>query len=116
VRRSARYRTRSPACRKSQWPKIVSGYDIIAFWASKQYLVQVYEENDGIIRLSINRVSRSGGNWSDKITWDELQRIKSEVGFGAYYAYEVYPPDDKVVNEANMRHLWVTPVPMEFGW
>lgn len=90
-------------------------------WKSRKYLIQLYREDNaaypGLIRLSICRVKvQSGGGWEDALTWDELQAIKREVGFGDRFAVEIYPPDTNVVNVANMRHLWVFAEPLAFGW
>ena len=85
-------------------------------WVSKKYLVQEYRDRGGVIRLSVNRVTRHNSKWEDKITWDELQRIKREVGYGDSFAVEIYPRDADVVNVSNMRHLWVMPIPLPFGW
>ena len=76
-------------------------------WRSRDFLCQVYEAPGGI-RLSFNRTQyASPGRFSDAITWDELQRLKAECGRGDRLAVEVYPPDDEVVDVANMRHLWI---------
>ena len=48
-------------------------------------------------------------DWSDGITWDELQQAKDNAGFADRPAIEVFPPKDSVVYEVNMRHLWVVP-------
>lgn len=40
------------------------------------------------------------------ITWDDLQAIKGFVWGAWARAIEVYPADNKVINAANMRHLW----------
>jgi hypothetical protein len=79
-------------------------------WRSRHFLVQEFVEHDGIIRLSINRtdVDRHG-NWKDGITWDELQAIKNNLGFDRHTAVEIYPPADRTVNVANLRHLWIVP-------
>ena len=58
-------------------------------------------------------VQRTDGK--DGITWDQLQRIKNEYLGPHAAAVEFYPPDTRVVNELNMRHLWEVPeewVPM----
>lgn len=47
------------------------------------------------------------GNWIDGITWDELMEIKRQCGFGDRLAVEIYPPDEHIVNVANMRHLFI---------
>jgi len=54
--------------------------------------------------------------WVDGITWDDLQRLKREAGYGDREAVEVYPPAACVVNEANIRHLWILPSRMPFSW
>lgn len=82
---------------------------------STDFLVQVYD-HESAIRLSICRTSlRGDGRWDDGITWDELQRIKAEAGYGDRWAIEVYPPDEDVVNVGNLRHLWLTDAP-KFAW
>lgn len=88
----------------------------VAVWQSKKYLVQVYNEGNGIVRLSINRTSRYKGQWNDKMTWDELQDIKRKVGYGDAFAVEVYPKDADIINVANLRHLWVLPFALPFAW
>jgi hypothetical protein len=90
-------------------------------WRSRKYLVQLYEVHHpgipSLLRISICRSKVStGGRWEDGLTWDELQAIKREVGFGEWYAVEVYPRDCDIVNDANMRHLWVMPIPLTIGW
>lgn len=99
----------------STYPNI-PGKHPVHVWLSRNYLVQCYEEHHGVMRLSINRTSRNKGNWNDKITWDELQQIKRECGFGERYAIEIYPQDSEIVNVANMRHLWILPMPLPIGW
>ena len=86
-------------------------------WRSKSFLVQVFKEADGVTRLSVIRTAvRVDGDWADGISWDDLQRLKSECGRGSLDAVEVYPADGEVVNVANMRHLWVLPVRLSFAW
>lgn len=43
-------------------------------------------------------------------------RLKAECGRGDKWAVELYPPDEAVVNVANIRHLWLLPEPPAFGW
>lgn len=93
----------------------------VSVWRSKRYLVQLYTVENatypGLVRLSICR-SRIGknGRWEENITWEELQAIKSEVGFSEWYGLEIYPPDSKVVNVSNMHHIWLLPLPLPIGW
>lgn len=85
-------------------------------WRNRDFLVQVIDES-GHIRLTVNRTEMDiHGNWKANITWDELQHIKNTCGFPSHAAVEVFPPDGKVVNVANMRHLWVLPDPPPFMW
>jgi hypothetical protein len=90
---------------------------MIAVWRSRDYLVQVYAERPGLHRLSINRSELAAdGGWQDGISWEEIQRIKSECGFGDRDAVEIYPCDGDVVNVANIRHIWVFDEPLDFAW
>lgn len=86
-------------------------------WRSRGFLVQVYVEAGGIERLSVSRTTlREDGRWEDGLSWDDLQRLKGECGRGDRVAVEVYPPNAEIVNDANMRHLWVLPVAPSFMW
>lgn len=49
--------------------------------------------------------------------WDLLQRIKTDILGDDTIAVEFYPPEIELVNEVNMRHLWVFPesvIPREY--
>ncbi len=86
-------------------------------WVSRKFMVQEYPEADDIIRLTVSRVKLLGTmRWADGIEWETLQAIKKEVGYGNRDAVEVYPIDAHVINEANMRHLWVLPYEIPFAW
>ena len=102
---------------RDQWPANAPP-TIMRVFRSRDFLVQEYEPPSAhvIARLSICRTSISGNLWKDGITWDELQRIKNEVGYGDADAVEIYPADGDVVNVANMRHLWVMDAPVSFAW
>lgn len=91
---------------------------LIEVWRSREFLVQVFSEGPGVVRASINRTSidSSKGRWDDGISWDEMQRIKREIGRGAKDAVEVFPADRDLVNVANMRHLWVMDQPLPYAW
>lgn len=84
---------------------------------SSQYLAQAFAEKDGARRLTISRTMiNEDGNWLDGSTWDDLMRVKSQCGYGDLWAVEIYPPDDEIVNVANMRHLWLTIERPAFAW
>lgn len=53
------------------------------------------------------KVRRQDGR--DGISWDALQRIKNDVVGPDEVAIEIFPPADQVVNDANIRHLWIVP-------
>jgi hypothetical protein len=99
---------------RDTWPESAGAQKEV--WRSRQFLVQVFEEN-GIERLSINRttISASTARWDENISWVEIQRLKDECGRGDKCAVEIYPPELDVVNVANMRHIWVVPSP-DFMW
>lgn len=85
-------------------------------YRSKRFLVQHFIVDHAVARLSISRTNIDGDRWQDGITWDELQQIKRECGFGDLDAVEVFPADRDVVNVANMRHLWIMERPLLFAW
>jgi hypothetical protein len=43
------------------------------------------------------------------ISWDKLQEVKNAAFGPDATCIEIYPPQGKVVNELNMRHLWMIP-------
>ena len=43
-------------------------------------------------------------------------QVKREIGFGDWYALEIFPRDGDIVNVANMRHLWMLATPLSIGW
>ena len=102
---------------REQWPVSKPDPARLEVWVSREYLVQVFDEGYGVQRLSANRTTaRPDGRWDDGLTWDEMQRIKREIGRGDLYAVEIYPRDRDVVNVANMRHLWMLQEPLSIGW
>ena len=82
--------------------------DSIGVWESDTYNVYAFSEGN-LIRLDIERKDKKGN-----ITWDELQNIKSNCGFGDMDAIELYPKDKDVINTENWRHLYVffDPIPL----
>lgn len=90
-------------------------------WQSRKYMAQLYDEANEtyprLLRLSICRVRIKGdGGWQQNITWEELQAIKRELGYGDWWGVECYPRDRDIVNVANFRHLWLLPEPLDIGW
>ena len=88
-----------------------------AAWRSRGFLVQQFTAPaPAICRLSILRTTLAGDRWADNITWDEIQRLKAEAGFGSAWAVEIYPDDREVVCVANIRHIWLLPEAPAFAW
>lgn len=101
-----------PEC---EWPFFPAFETIpLKVWRSKDYLAVLYEQRaDGMRRLTVNSTRRmpnrrrkSGTDWRDGITWDELQRVKNECLGEDVWCVEVYPAQGDVMDVANMRHLW----------
>lgn len=88
-------------------------------WRSSDFLVQEYL-NQGpavVARLTVNRTALdASGGWRAEISWDELQGIKNECGFGGFDAVELFPKACDVVHVANMRHLWILQGAVSFAW
>lgn len=99
---------------RKDWPNR-KNKNLKKVFISKFFMVQEYHEKNHI-RLTVNNVKRRGNNWKDGITWDQLQEIKSAVGYGNKCALEVYPENDNFVNVANMRHLFILPERPAFAW
>ena len=85
-------------------------------WRSRTFLVQLFKDKTDY-RLSINRCGIDAkGNWKGDITWDELMECKRQCGYGSHWAMEVYPPDEHLVNVANIRHLFLVEQPPPYAW
>lgn len=102
---------------REDWP--IQNAKVARCWRSRGFLVQGYTEAAPVvIRLSILRTALDQrGGWQQDISWDDLQRLKREAGYGDHEAVEVFPPDRDVVNVANIRHLWILPAGhLPFAW
>lgn len=103
-------------------PKIAYPEGCVRVMRSRYFLVQEYRWQDDkmfgrVMRLSICRTAvDTQGRWQDKVTWDEMQRIKKMCNYGHYAAVEIFPPERHLTNVANMRHMWILKTPPEFMW
>jgi hypothetical protein len=61
---------------------------------------------DGTRHLAITSLS------GERPSWPEMQKIKSELATPESMGVEVYPPDAEIVDDADMYHLWILPVPL----
>lgn len=101
---------------REQWPAARATTQLRVL-RSRDFLVQEFAANaPAVVRLSVCRTSLDGDRWQDGISWDELQRLKRECGYGCSDAIEVFPADVDVVNVANMRHLWIMAEPIACAW
>lgn len=107
---------------RDEWPRLPESATSlpVKLWRSRHYLAQLYEVkcigDTEVLRLSVNRVTRAVGGWGENIPWQDLQRCKREAGYADWYAIEIYPRDQDIVNVANMRHLWLLSSPLAIGW
>jgi hypothetical protein len=122
-RQNALFPVHLKAIPREQWPDITispfeSGSVPLAVFRSRAFVVVAWIEPSGFTRISVNRTEwdERKGRFRDDISWDDLQRLKAEAGFGDMCALEVYPPDAHVVNVANMRHLFLVSGEPAFMW
>lgn len=119
-RDNAKLPSRLAVVPRHTWPALYDGNPNAPteVWRSRDFLVQCYRaEAPALCRLSVNRTTLSGDRWVEGISWEELQNIKTECGFGCMDAVEVFPDHRDVVNVANMRHLWIlSPGNLPFAW
>lgn len=89
----------------------------LAVWRSRRFLMQMFKDEGGGTRLSVNRTEwdEKTSRFRDDVSWDDLQRLKAEAGFADAWACEFFPADDAVVNVANMRHIWLMQAP-SWAW
>jgi hypothetical protein len=76
-------------------------------WANTTYLaaVELLPQQENGTRMAHMMVKRHdlrpiGG-------WDDLQKIKTEIFGPEQEAIELYPAEDRLFDEGNIRHLWV---------
>lgn len=102
---------------REQWPAAFEDdfAKRIRVLVNRRYLVQV-SQGDGCLRLSVNRIEAVGHSWRGGVSWDELQQIKQDAGYGDRWAVEIFPADGHVVDVAAMRHLWLLPEKPAFAW
>lgn len=86
-------------------------------WANDQYEVIVrYIEprgKGGALHLSIKRYDREPAR-----DWRHLQSIKNEIAGWEREAFELFPRESRLVDQANQTHLWVMEagVTLEIGF
>ncbi len=82
-------------------------------WVNDVYDCIVTHSPEGPTHLSIKRLDRAPIR-----NWRHFQQIKNEVVGEDREAVEIYPAEDRLVDNANQYHLWVLPadlvVPLGF--
>lgn len=78
-------------------------------WLNQTYSVQLFQHPNkpGIDHLCVRRHDEG-----TDIPWTDLQRIKDRLIDRERYAIEVFPPAERLIDNYNLRHLWVMPL----GW
>jgi hypothetical protein len=97
-------------CRSPEEKQTLCGPAV--FWKNELYAVAVYDEQDGITHITVQRLDGTPAR-----DWRHLQQIKNEVIGPEREAVELYPAQSRVVDLTNTTHLWVFPegVQVPFG-
>lgn len=77
------------------------GEPSVGAWESPDFGAAAFRDGEAI-RLDVFR-----RDMKDGITWDQLQTIKKECGFGDCDAVEFYPAEKDTINTGNYRHLYI---------
>ncbi len=82
--------------------------DLLEAWRNNIYAVQVFARAR-INAPSVKHLAIRRHDGDEVHGWSDLQRIKNEIVGPDFAALEVYPPESDVVDQANMRHVFVLP-------
>jgi len=122
-RKKVRRRKQSPGPKclvpvpREQWGDVSSQPSLIEVWRGPVFLVQVYQlQGDEIPcnqlywpfeRMSVTFLDHKlrRAEMINKITYNTLQRLKTECGRGGFFAMEPYPSIDHWNTVPNARHL-----------
>lgn len=75
-----------------------------SMWINNRYLVIKKEMDNGFTWLSIRHLDRKPIR-----DWRHFQRIKNELCGEDREGFEIYPCEERLVDEANQYHLWILP-------
>lgn len=83
-------------------------------WRNSKYRVVVDDIEDP--QYTHVSICRHDGN--EGVPWDDMQAIKNQLFGDDAEAVELFPAASRVVNHANVCHLWVKPDAIQFlvGW
>ncbi len=112
-----KFSTKFVKVKRAQWPGYVPK-GLFEVWRNQDYLIQLFHEERCVDRMSVctTHIDTSQLDWTEGISWNDLQHMKQAIGRGSQSAVEIYPPEDCIVNVANMRHLWLLPEPPFYMW
>jgi hypothetical protein len=91
---------------------------------SRRWVIQVWEELgvigtpwEGALRVAMKYHAEPGKSETGTSiqSWDTIQNIKEFIWPGRL-AVEMYPPQEKVVNVAPMRWIWILPESITQTW
>lgn len=75
-----------------------------SMWINNRYLVIKKEMDNEFTWLSIRHLDRKPIR-----DWRHFQRIKNELCGEDREGFEIYPCEERLVDEANQYHLWILP-------
>jgi hypothetical protein len=81
------------------------------FTKNNIYSVQFVEHCTGWGKLTRIMIRRH--DQKTTVSWMHKQRIKNELFGEEFTALEVFPPESKLFDEANIYHLWIFPPDIE---
>lgn len=88
---------------KTPWAELGMS-EPLAVYVNDLYSVFVREIGNDALHVSFHRHDRKAIR-----DWRHFQAIKNEVAGPERLAVEVFPPESRLVDEANEYHLWVFP-------
>jgi hypothetical protein len=96
---------------RAQHAKRLAGYaakqgDLRACYLNNIYSVQVFARAREGMTEALHLVIRRHDEEEIR-GWSDLQRIKNEIAGSDRVAVEIYPREEDVIDEANLRHLFV---------
>lgn len=118
---NAKYGQRFESVPRERWPDTfrLPSIPLKRVMRNSRFMVMDYapENSEILSQLGVVRTAIDDqGRWVDGITWDELMAVKRGVGFGDAPAVEAYPEDDRTVNVANIRWMWILKIRPQFFW
>lgn len=78
-----------------------------SYWKNNIYSAQIIRTEKGCV-IGIRRHDQS-----TEVPWAHKQRIKNELFWKGAQAVEIFPPEDELIDGANMFWLWVLEKPIE---